>query len=67
LENSDDRNSDNRGCTVVWKRCFEFYVIMFQQRREDKKQNKVAFKSEEIRQKKEILNLKNNLQGLKIT
>ena len=41
--------------------------LYLQQRREDKKQNKEAFKSEDIRQKKEQLNIRNNLQGIKIT
>ncbi|KAL5021125.1 hypothetical protein ScPMuIL_000280 [Solemya velum] len=38
-----------------------------QNRRIEKKINKQAFKAEDSRQRKEQLNLKNNLQGLKIT
>ena len=36
------------------------------ERREEKKANSEAFKSEEMRQEKNIMNNKNNLQGIKI-
>ncbi|XP_013421817.1 protein LTV1 homolog isoform X2 [Lingula anatina] len=36
------------------------------ERRAEKKANKVAFKAEQIRQEKELINLQNNLQGVKI-
>lgn len=41
-------------------------MIIFQERRQEKKQNKEMFKSEMKRQEKEVLNLQNNLQGMKL-
>ena len=41
-------------------------MMMFQERRQEKKMNKVAFKGEELRQHKELINLNKNLKGIKI-
>lgn len=37
-----------------------------QERRVEKKANKVAFKEEKVRQEKQMLNLRANVQGLKL-
>ncbi|KAF7645461.1 hypothetical protein LDENG_00204090 [Lucifuga dentata] len=37
------------------------------ERREEKKANKVAFKQEKVRQEKQMLNLRTNVQGLKLS
>ncbi|CAN8203987.1 unnamed protein product [Coccothraustes coccothraustes] len=37
------------------------------ERRMEKKANKLAFKQEKTRQEKELLNLKQNVQGLKLS
>jgi len=38
-----------------------------QERRTEKKANKVAFKQEQVRQEKQILNVVTNIQGLKLS
>ena len=40
--------------------------VLFQERRLEKKMNKEAFKDEEIRQHKQMINLNQNLKGIKI-
>ena len=41
-------------------------LLLFQERRQEKKMNRKAFTSEKIRQDKEIINVNNNLKGVKI-
>lgn len=43
-------------------------VSLFEQeRRVEKKANKTAFKEEKVRQEKQMLNLRSNVQGLKLS
>ena len=41
-------------------------VVFLQERRTEKKANKVAFKQEKVRQEKQILNVLTNIQGMKL-
>ena len=41
-------------------------LLLFQERRQEKKMNRKAFTSEKIRQDKEIINVNHNLKGVKI-
>lgn len=47
----------------VWK---FLLIFVFQERRQEKKQNKKAFTKEKLRQDKETVNLNQNLKGMKI-
>lgn len=40
--------------------------LLLQERRAEKKANRTAFKEEKVRQEKQLLNVRANLQGLKL-
>lgn len=42
------------------------FDLVPQERRVEKKANKMAFKEEKVRQEKQMLNLRTNVQGLKL-
>lgn len=44
-----------------------FHYLYQQERRTEKKANQVAFKEEKSRQEKQMLNLRMNVQGLKLS
>lgn len=52
----------------TWNLCdlCSLLPVFDQERRVEKKANKVAFKEEKVRQEKQMLNLRSNVQGLKL-
>lgn len=52
-------------CLACAWRVLDAYVRV-QERRAEKKANKVAFNEERVRQEKQLLSLRTNVQGLKL-
>lgn len=63
-------DANHRGKDV--NKCLYLYDVLNstsvseQERRVEKKANKMAFKEEKVRQEKQMLNLRTNVQGLKL-